>query len=216
MQGSVDLTAKDQRQPLSGTVLTLQSDWRVFSTFCLVSRNSTDKGLQEKKKKKKRRAPYPSCSGLFQVLYKGHRMVLHLPQEKEKERTVLPKLLNERSSSSDRYQALLFCLPARLSCGCHAWIRQLCSFPPAQMHTHSLFWESFLPISGPNTATILRLTLINSAPCLLTQKATVLQPAFFHFHSSCSYLGLLYSTLTALSYRFDLVSALGQWISKER
>lgn len=135
MQGSVDLTAKDQRQPLSGTVLTLRSDWRVFSTFCLVSRNKTDKGLQEKKK---RRAPYPSCSGLFQVLYKGHRMVLHLPQEKEKERIVLPKLLNERSSSSDRYQALLFCLPARLSCGCPAWIRQLCSFPPAQVHTHSL------------------------------------------------------------------------------
>lgn len=59
MQGSVDLTAKDQRQPLSGTVLTLQSDWRVFSTFCLVSRNSTDKGLQEKKKKKEKESALP-------------------------------------------------------------------------------------------------------------------------------------------------------------
>lgn len=100
---------------------------------------------------------------------------------------VLPKLLNQRASYSDRYQALLFCLCARLSCGCPCLNKAALPFPPRPRpgaHALSLSFEKgsyFLPISGPKAATTLLLTLANSAPCLLTQKATVLQPVFFAF-----------------------------------
>lgn len=118
------------------------------------------------------------------MLYKGHRMVLHLLQERLKE-VVLSKLLNERASYSDRYQALPFCLPARLSCGCPCLDKAALQFPCCPgARALSLSFENggcFLPISGPKAATTLLLTLTYSAAYLLTQKAIVLQPVFFAF-----------------------------------
>lgn len=110
-------------------------------------------------------------------------MVLHLLQERLKEGVVLSKLLNERASYSDRYQALPFCLPARLSCGCPSLNKAALQFPCCP-GAHSLSFENggcFLPISGPKAATTLLLTLTYSAAYLLTQKAIVLQPVFFAF-----------------------------------
>lgn len=200
-QGSLDLTAKDQRQSLHGAVLTLWSDWRVFSTFfCLVSRNLIDKGW-----KKIRSTPYPSCSGTIQVLYKGHRMVLHLLQERLKEGVVLSKLLNERASYSDRYQALPFCLPARLSCGCPSLNKAALQFPCCPgAHSLSLLRmvAVFSPSQGPKQQQLCSLPWPTLLPTCSPRKPLCSNQCSLHFHSSYSQLGLLCCRLTARSLTF--------------
>lgn len=92
-----------------------------------------------------------------------------------------------------------------------AWIRQLCSSPPAQVHTLSLSREAvvFSPSSGPKQQQLCSLPAHpeshyapTSGLCISTPPAPSL---------GCSTVVWLLS----LSYCFDL-SALEQWISKQR
>lgn len=92
------------------TVVFGQTNCKVFSAiFCLVSKNLI--GNRRKKGRTLCRLLRPDSSAVQRLLHGPLS-----PQEGLKEGIVLPRMLNERSPCSGRYQILPFYLPVRLSC----------------------------------------------------------------------------------------------------
>lgn len=111
--------------------------------------------------------PYASCSGLIQMLYKGHKMVLHLPGG-VKGRNNIPQAAELKITLLRQIPSLTV-LPRHKAALCFLLLEgQLCSSPVARF---SLSFEKGFQFRAQSSTSSL-LTLTSSAPCLLTQEAT--------------------------------------------
>lgn len=138
--------------------------WKV--ALFLVRKNFMGKGLKKKRGGGGEEEPYASCSGLIQMLYKGHKMVLHLPGG-VKGRNNIPQAAELKITLLRQIPSLTV-LPRHKAALCFLLLEgQLCSSPVARFSlsfekgfqssnsgprvapAHSLPWPALLPACSP-------------------------------------------------------------------